>query len=230
MSLPARIVTLLVAFAAVVAGAVSSSFTTSAQPAVVNFTPEAPAALSTWSCRRTRRTRCRRRPDWVSYFVQDPKTHAWVHTTLVPGAEGHPGEHDDPGLRRLHAAAQQLLEQDPGHRSATRSLCSSSRPSASRSARPGRSRPSTPGKRAASGTRSRSPACTCSSRSPRPTPRCSTAAACGVVALHLRPALDGEVQLHDAEQHRHVPLAVPGPVRRRLPGRQRRPDADASVS
>ena len=22
------------------------------------------------------------RPDWVSYFVQDPKTKAWVHTTL----------------------------------------------------------------------------------------------------------------------------------------------------
>ena len=83
MSLPARIVTLLVAFAAVVAGAVfivvhylGSSL------AVVNYSPEASGGVVNVVMQEDPQNTVSSRPDWVSYFVQDPKTKAWVHTTL----------------------------------------------------------------------------------------------------------------------------------------------------
>lgn len=83
MSLPARIVTLLVAFAAVVAGAVfivlhylGSSLT------VVNYSPEASGGVVNVVMQEDPQNDSASRPDWVSYFVQDPKTKAWVHTTL----------------------------------------------------------------------------------------------------------------------------------------------------
>ena len=83
MSLPARIVTLLVAFAAVVAGAVfivlhylGSSLE------VVNFAPEASGGVVNVVMQEDPQNTVSSRPDWVSYFVQDPKTKAWVHTTL----------------------------------------------------------------------------------------------------------------------------------------------------
>jgi hypothetical protein len=83
VSLPARIVTLLVAFAAVVAGAVfivlhylGSSLE------VVNFAPEASGGVVNVVMQEDPQNTVSSRPDWVSYFVQDPKTRAWVHTTL----------------------------------------------------------------------------------------------------------------------------------------------------
>ena len=83
MSLPARIVTLSVAFAAVVAGAVfivlhylGSSL------AVVNYSPEASGGVVNVVMQEDPQNTVSSRPDWVSYFVQDPKTKAWVHTTL----------------------------------------------------------------------------------------------------------------------------------------------------
>ena len=83
MSLPARIVTLLVAFAAVVAGAVfivlhylGSSLE------VVNYAPTASGGVVNVVLQEDPQNTVSSRPDWVSYFVQDPKTKAWVHTTL----------------------------------------------------------------------------------------------------------------------------------------------------
>jgi hypothetical protein len=83
VSLPARIVTLLVAFAAVVAGAVFIvvHYLGSALP-VVNYTPEASGGAVNVVLQEAPVNSVTPRPDWVSYFVQDPKTHAWVHTTL----------------------------------------------------------------------------------------------------------------------------------------------------
>ena len=83
MSLPARIVTLLVAFAAVVAGAVFIvvHYVGSDLP-VVNFAPAASGGSVNVVLQEDPQNTVSSRPDWVSYFVQDPKTHAWVHTTL----------------------------------------------------------------------------------------------------------------------------------------------------
>jgi len=83
VSLPARIATLLVAFAAVVAGAVfivlhylGSSL------AVVNYSPEASAGVVNVVMQEDPQNTVSSEPDWVSYFIQDPNTKAWVHTTL----------------------------------------------------------------------------------------------------------------------------------------------------
>ena len=83
MSLPARIVTLLVAFAAVVAGAVFivlHYLGSSLQ--VVNFSPEASGGTVNVVLQEDPVNNSSSKPDWVSYYVQDPKTKAWVHTTL----------------------------------------------------------------------------------------------------------------------------------------------------
>jgi hypothetical protein len=83
VSLPARIVTLLVAFAAVVAGAVFIVVHyLGSDLSVVNFTPEASGGSVNVVMQEDPQNTVSSRPDWVSYFVQDPKTHAWVHTTL----------------------------------------------------------------------------------------------------------------------------------------------------
>jgi hypothetical protein len=83
VSLPARIVTLLVAFAAVVAGAVFIVVHyLGGSPAVVNYTPEASGGAVNVVLQEDPQNDSATRPDWVSYYVQDPKTRAWVHTTL----------------------------------------------------------------------------------------------------------------------------------------------------
>jgi hypothetical protein len=83
VSLPVRVVTLLVAFAAVVVGAVfivihymlggppTVDYTSMASGGQVNVVLQEDAQNSVTS-----------RPDWVSYFVQNPQTKQWVHTTL----------------------------------------------------------------------------------------------------------------------------------------------------
>jgi heme/copper-type cytochrome/quinol oxidase subunit 2 len=86
VSLPARVGVLLVAFLAVVAGGVFivvhyllgspptvdySAGVTADTGATVNVVLQEDAQNTVTS-----------HPDWVSYFVQDPKTHQWVHTTL----------------------------------------------------------------------------------------------------------------------------------------------------
>ena len=83
MSLPARIVTLLVAFAAVVAGAVFLAvYYIGGNPPVVNYTSAASGGVVNVVLQEDPQNDSASEPDWVSYFVQDPKTKAWVHTTL----------------------------------------------------------------------------------------------------------------------------------------------------
>ena len=86
MSLPARVVTLLVAFLAVAAGVafiVVHYFL--ATPSTVDYS--AGVAANTGATvhvvmQEDPQNTVSSRPDWVSYFIQDPTTHQWVHTTL----------------------------------------------------------------------------------------------------------------------------------------------------
>ena len=86
MSLPARVVTLLVAFLAVAAGVaflVVHYFL--ASPNTVAFgsgvTPNSGATVNVVLQEDPQNT-VSSHPDWVSYFIQDPKTGQWEHTTL----------------------------------------------------------------------------------------------------------------------------------------------------
>jgi hypothetical protein len=86
MSLPVRVGTLLVAFLAVVGGAifvVVHFFL--AGPTVIDYT--AGTAQGTGRqvdivLQEDPQNSVTDKPDWVSYFIQDPKTRQWVHTTL----------------------------------------------------------------------------------------------------------------------------------------------------
>jgi hypothetical protein len=83
VSLPARIVTLLVAFAAVVAGAVFIVVHyLGGSLQVVNYTSAASGGVVNVVLQEDPQNNSSSEPDWVSYFVQDPQTKAWVHTTL----------------------------------------------------------------------------------------------------------------------------------------------------
>lgn len=86
MSLPARIATLLVAFVAVVAGAVFVVIHyiggSGGTLPTVNYTSVASGGQVNVVLQEDPQNNSDTKPDWVSYFVQDPKTHQWVHTTL----------------------------------------------------------------------------------------------------------------------------------------------------
>jgi hypothetical protein len=86
VSLPARVATLLVAFLAVVALAVFvvvHYFLGS--PQTVDFTsgvtPDTGANVNVVMQEDPQNT-VSTHPDWVSYFIQDPKTKQWEHTTI----------------------------------------------------------------------------------------------------------------------------------------------------
>jgi hypothetical protein len=85
MSLPVRVATLLVAFLAVLGGVifvVIHYFL--AGPAVIDFTAGAsgPGKQVNIVLQEDPQNTVTTKPDWVSYFIQDPKTKQWVHTTL----------------------------------------------------------------------------------------------------------------------------------------------------
>lgn len=86
MSLPVRVGTLLVAFLAVVGGAifvVIHFFL--AGPVVVDYTAgvtPGPGRQVSIVLQEDAQNTVTNRPDWVSYFIQDPSTKKWVHTTL----------------------------------------------------------------------------------------------------------------------------------------------------
>jgi len=86
VSLPARIVTLLVAFLAVAAGVaflVVHYFL--ASPQTVDYsagvTPNTGATVHVIMQEDAQNT-VSSHPDWVSYFIRDPKTGQWLHTTV----------------------------------------------------------------------------------------------------------------------------------------------------
>ena len=82
MSLPARVVTLVVAFLAVIAGGIFVAFEfIGAQPSVENYTPLAKAGQVNVTMMTTPETTVTNKPDWVSYFIKNPNTGAFDHTT-----------------------------------------------------------------------------------------------------------------------------------------------------
>ena len=86
MSLPARLGTLLAAFLVVVGGAifVVIHYLLGGPPTVdyaAGVTPDSGHVVKVY-LQEDPQTTIGNRPDWVSYFIQDPKTHKWVHTTL----------------------------------------------------------------------------------------------------------------------------------------------------
>jgi hypothetical protein len=82
VSLPARVTTLLIATALVVAGVVfvAVHFILSSPP-VENYTPYASGGQVNVTLQTTPETSVTNKPDWVSYFIMNPQTHQWVHTT-----------------------------------------------------------------------------------------------------------------------------------------------------
>ena len=87
MSLPVRITALLVAFAAVVVGA---AFIVVhyilASPPTVTF--NASGGVTNVMLQEDPQNNSSSKPDWVSYFVQDPNSKKWVHTTLFSVPKG----------------------------------------------------------------------------------------------------------------------------------------------
>ena len=91
MSLPVRVVTLLVAFAAVVVGAVFIVIHyLLGGPPVVDYTSNASGGQVNVMLQEDPQNETTTTPNWVTYYVQDPKSKAWVHTTvfkLPPGTK-----------------------------------------------------------------------------------------------------------------------------------------------
>jgi hypothetical protein len=88
VSVPVRVVTLLVAFAAVVAGAVFivAHYVVS-NPPTVDFTSAASGGQVNVVLQEDPQNNSSSKPDWVSYFVMKPggnpmSAGSWVHTTL----------------------------------------------------------------------------------------------------------------------------------------------------
>jgi hypothetical protein len=86
VSLPVRVAALLVAFAAVVAGLVFVVvYYLLGGPPVIDdtagVTPNSGGSVHL-VLQEDPQNDSSSKPDWVSYFVQDPKTSKWVHTTL----------------------------------------------------------------------------------------------------------------------------------------------------
>jgi hypothetical protein len=86
VSLPARVVTLTVAFLAVAALAafIVVHYFLAGAPAVdftAGVTPNTGGQVNVVMQEDPQNT-VSTHPDWVSYFIQDPKTHQWLHTTV----------------------------------------------------------------------------------------------------------------------------------------------------
>jgi hypothetical protein len=82
VSLPARVATLVIAFLAVVAAGVFVALHfIGSQPPTEDYTPYASGGQVNVTLMTTAQSTVGQKPDWVSYFIQDPKTKDWVHTT-----------------------------------------------------------------------------------------------------------------------------------------------------
>ena len=82
MSLPARVATLVVAFLAVVAGVIYVVFGLIGQkPAVEDFRPYAANGSVDVTMMTAPQTTVSNKPDWVSYFIKNPSTGQFDHTT-----------------------------------------------------------------------------------------------------------------------------------------------------
>ena len=82
MSLPARVATLVIAFLAVVAGGIYVAINyIGAKPPTVNYTSVASNGQVNVTMMTTAQSTVGDKPDWVTYFIQDPQTKQFVHTT-----------------------------------------------------------------------------------------------------------------------------------------------------
>jgi hypothetical protein len=82
VSLPARVTTLVFAFLLVVAGVIFVAFHfIGAQPPVEDYTSYASNGQVNVTLMTTPQTTVSTKPDWVSYFIKDPATGKFVHTT-----------------------------------------------------------------------------------------------------------------------------------------------------
>jgi hypothetical protein len=82
VSLPARVTTLVIAFLAVVAGGTYVALHyLGAQPTTENYTSYASNGQVNVTMMTAPQTTVTDKPDWVTYFIQDPATKQWVHTT-----------------------------------------------------------------------------------------------------------------------------------------------------
>jgi hypothetical protein len=82
VSLPARVATLVIAFLAVVAGGIFVAINyIGAKPPTVDYTSVASHGQVNVTMMTTPQTTVTDKPDWVSYFIQNPQTKEFVHTT-----------------------------------------------------------------------------------------------------------------------------------------------------
>lgn len=82
MSLAARVTTLAVAFVVVVAGIFFVVIhIVLAAPTVEDYTPYASGGQVNVVLQTDAQNTVTNHPDWVSYFIQNPQTKQWVHTT-----------------------------------------------------------------------------------------------------------------------------------------------------
>jgi hypothetical protein len=83
VSLPVRVVTLLVAFAAVVVGAVFIVIHyLLGGPPTVDYTSMGSGGQVNVVLQEDPQNDTTTTPNWVSYYVQDPRSKSWVHTTV----------------------------------------------------------------------------------------------------------------------------------------------------
>ena len=69
-----------------------------AGPPVVDYTSEAKAGQVNVVMQADAQNTVSDTPDWVSYFVKNPQTGQWDHTTLLKLPANTAGEHDDSRL------------------------------------------------------------------------------------------------------------------------------------
>lgn len=82
MSLPARVTTLVIAFLAVVAGGIFVALHyIGSQPPTMDYTSVARNGQVNVTLMTTPQTTVTDKPDWVSYFIKNPSTGQFVHTT-----------------------------------------------------------------------------------------------------------------------------------------------------
>jgi len=83
MSLGARVATLIGAFVLVVVGVgfVAVHFIYSSPP-TINYVPYAHGGQVNVTFQTDPQTTVTDKPDWVTYFIRDPSTKQWVHTTF----------------------------------------------------------------------------------------------------------------------------------------------------
>ncbi|HEX6451344.1 MAG TPA: hypothetical protein VF060_18000 [Trebonia sp.] len=82
MSLPARVTTLVIAFVAVVAfGVFVAMHFIGGQPPTEDYSSYASGGQVNVTLMTAPQTTVTNKPDWVTYFIKDPKTGQFVHTT-----------------------------------------------------------------------------------------------------------------------------------------------------